>query len=604
MPDLTTLSTRELLKEFRASNNAVHKAAALKLIQEKNPYITYLTRIYTVSATTQVMNLLSSSDPQKNKFTQVPEVPAGNFFKLTPALLPFAATVEILEEALHQQAPKPLIAVARYKITAVVSQQDLQKVGQIGWTTRSNISAVPDSKGRFKVVKSDANVREAPVFQPGKGKLDTGRRVFIDEVKIDDFVSRNTFGLAVDADTHEEYGWISTTQLVGKMDSEIFGLREPAYSSKEFGHCTVGNQSAAILTLKGHHFALKDTFFALHKKVKIVSMADHLGINGLVKVAEVQAVDGIDLGWTTRSNISSVPFSHGFFEITAMDAHVRSASLPVFASTPGLIPQGAYVQVLETNKAIQLDTAGQFQVVAVSKITVLKKGKKDPKFENVWTLSANLEGGWADFKGPNAMWSRGNYIGQTAVLDLIGGAGTGGKQIAMNGGLGVKVVQMLQDARQDDIPISINSGFRDYPKQVQLAKDQPGNAANPGRSDHQSGNSMDLNNKGNKKVYEWLRQNAWKYGLVQTYPWYLGADGSGGEGHHWDYRPDLAKAGFYTFLINRFDPGVVFGNEAGQVDPRVKSSETWITGNAKGFGKGNFRIVNTATRKIVKLRKN
>lgn len=604
MPDLTTLSTRELLNEFRTSENAVHKAAALKLIQEKNPQISHLARIYTVSKTTPLLSLLPSSDPQKNQFAPISQVSAGSFFKLTPALLPFGATLEILEESLHQQVPKPPIAVARYKITGVLEQKDLQKIGQTGWTTRSNISVAPDSKGRFKVIKLDANIREEPLILSGKGKLEAGRRVFIDEVKIDDFINRDTFGLAVDADTREEYGWISTASLEGKMDSEIFGLREAAFLSKEFGHSTVGDQSAGILSLKGHHFALKETFFALHEKVKIVREADHLGIKGLVKVAEVQALDGTDLGWTTRSNISSVPFSHGFFEIIAQNANVRSAPVQVFASTTLNIPQGALVQVIETARALQSDAAGQFQVVAVSKITVIKNGKKDPRFENIWTLSSNLVEGWADFKGPNAMWSKGDYIGQTSILDVIGGAGTGGKQIAMNGGLGAKVVQMLHDARADNIPISINSGFRDYPKQVQLANDQPGNAAKPGRSDHQSGNSMDLNNKGNKQVYEWLRHHAWKYGLVQTYPWFLGTDGSGGEGHHWDYRPDLAKEGFYTFFINRFDPGVIFGLEAGQVDPRVKSSETWLTGNAKGFGKGNFRIVDSLTRKIVKFRKN
>jgi hypothetical protein len=105
-------------------------------------------------------------------------------------------------------------------------------------------------------------------------------------------------------------------------------------------------------------------------------------------------------------------------------------------------------------------------------------------------------------------------------------------------------------------------------------------------------------------VYEWLRHNAWKYGLVQTYPWFLGSDGRGGEGHHWDYRPDLAEEGYYTYFVNSFDPGVTFGTGEGQVDPRVKSTERWITGNANGLGKGNFRIVETITGKRVELRKN
>jgi hypothetical protein len=219
-------------------------------------------------------------------------------------------------------------------------------------------------------------------------------------------------------------------------------------------------------------------------------------------------------------------------------------------------------------------------------------------------LSSHLVKGWANFKGPNARWYKGNYIGQTALLDVIGEEGEGGRQVAMTEGLGAKVEQMLRDALQEGIPISINSGFRDYKKQEQLARDQPGNAAKPGRSEHQSGNSLDLNNKHNAVVYEWLRHNAWKYGLVQTYPWFLGSDGSGGEGHHWDYRPDLAKEGFYTYFINSHSPGVTFGTQHGQIDPRVKSTETWLTGNSKGWGQGNFRILVTATRKRVPLRKN
>lgn len=201
------------------------------------------------------------------------------------------------------------------------------------------------------------------------------------------------------------------------------------------------------------------------------------------------------------------------------------------------------------------------------------------------------------------MWLKGNYIGQTAILDVIGGSTANGKQIAMDDGLGEKIEQMLRDVRVAKIPLTINSGFRDFKKQEQLKRDQPDNAAVAGRSEHQAGRSVDLNNKTNAKVYEWLRHNAWKYGLVQTYPWFLGTDGSGGEGHHWDFRPNLAKEGFYTYFINRFDPGVIFGEEEGQIDPRVKSTEIWITGNKNGFGKGNFRIIDSATKKSVPLRK-
>lgn len=141
-----------------------------------------------------------------------------------------------------------------------------------------------------------------------------------------------------------------------------------------------------------------------------------------------------------------------------------------------------------------------YQKISISKIA-----------ENVWINSANLVKGWADFKGPNAMWRRGNYIGQTAILDVIGGSTANGKQMAMDDGLGERIEQMLRDVRVAKIPLTINSGFHDFKKQEQLKRDQPDNAAIAGRSEHQAGRSVDFNNKTNAKVYEWLRHRAATY---------------------------------------------------------------------------------------------
>jgi hypothetical protein len=354
----------------------------------------------------------------------------------------------------------------------------------------------------------------------------------------------------------------------------------------------VGGESAFALEWAGLYFAVQKETFVQHTKVKIISKAEHFGAKGKARVAEIHSVDGVPLGWTTLANLSNQPDQNGFHEITANDANIRSAPLPIFKAGTRGIRQGAKVQVHEIFAGFLWVKDEQPKEITISKVA-----------ENVWIDSANLVKGWADFKGPNAMWFKGNYIGQTAILDVIGGSTANGKQIAMDDGLGEKIEQMLRDVRAANIPLTINSGFRDFKKQEQLRRDQPDNAAVAGRSEHQAGRSVDLNNKTNAKVYEWLRHNAWKYGLLQTYPWFLGTDGSGGEGHHWDYRPNLAKEGFYTYFMNRFDPGVTFGEGQGQIDPRVKSTEIWVTGDKKGFGKGDFRIIDSVTKKKVPLRK-
>ena len=592
LSELAALSTRELLNEFRKSKNAEHKQILLNLIQEKNPHISHLGKIYTVDQPAQLLRSLPSTDTQDNIFIPLPSV-LGKNFALLPAILPKGATLKILADDQHFQKGRPLVAVAQVKIVEVIAEEDKKLIGKTTWTTRSNVSAKADANGLFKIIKPSANFRDEPTLVPGRTQLPIGLKVYIDVVKIDSFIQRKTYGFAVDATTHEEYGWIQTTALVGKMDIESFAFRMAPYDSIEANHQTVGGELTFALERAGLYFAVQKETFVQHTKVRIVSKAAHFGAKGIAKVAEIHSVDGVPLGWTTLGNLSAQPDQNGFHEITESDANVRSAPLPIYKATTQGIRQGAKVQIQEIFAGFLWVKDEQPQEITISKVA-----------ENVWIDSANLVKGWADFKGPNAMWLKGNYIGQTAVLDVIGGSNANGKQIAMNDGLGEKIEQLLRDVRAAKIPLTINSGFRDFKKQEQLKRDQPDNAAVAGRSEHQAGRSVDLNNKTSAKVYEWLRNNAWKYDLVQTYPWFLGTDGSGGEGHHWDYRPNLAKEGFYTYFINRFDPGVTFGEEEGQIDPRVKSIETWLTGNAKGFGKGDFRIIDSGTKKKVSLRKN
>jgi hypothetical protein len=105
--------------------------------------------------------------------------------------------------------------------------------------------------------------------------------------------------------------------------------------------------------------------------------------------------------------------------------------------------------------------------------------------------------------------------------------------------------KMASAAKQAGVAIKINSGFRTIARQnyfwncYQTKKCNNGNlAAKPGTSNHGKGIALDLNtdcggqtgakpNCGGSAVYQWLYNNAHKYGFirtVQTEPW------------HWEFR--------------------------------------------------------------------
>jgi hypothetical protein len=105
--------------------------------------------------------------------------------------------------------------------------------------------------------------------------------------------------------------------------------------------------------------------------------------------------------------------------------------------------------------------------------------------------------------------------------------------------------QMASAAKQAGVSIKINSGFRTIARQnyfwncYQTKKCNNGNlAARPGTSNHGKGLALDLNTDcggqtgakpscGGSAVYQWLYNNAHKYGFirtVQTEPW------------HWEFR--------------------------------------------------------------------
>ena len=136
LSELATLSTRELLNEFRKSKNAEQKQILLDLIQEKNPHISHLGKIYTLDEPAQLLRSLPSTDIQDNIFVPLPSV-LGKNFALLPAILPKGATLKILADDQHFQKGRPLVAVAQVKIVGVIAEEDKKLIGKTTWTTRS-----------------------------------------------------------------------------------------------------------------------------------------------------------------------------------------------------------------------------------------------------------------------------------------------------------------------------------------------------------------------------------------------------------------------------------------------------------------------------------
>ena len=91
--------------------------------------------------------------------------------------------------------------------------------------------------------------------------------------------------------------------------------------------------------------------------------------------------------------------------------------------------------------------------------------------------------------------------------------------------------KMIDDAAKDNIKLFVVSGYRTWEKQKSLfnnSQDKKGlehallYSAKPGHSEHQLGLAVDFNNTEpsfeKTKQYQWLKQNAYKYGFIERYP--------------------------------------------------------------------------------------
>lgn len=121
------------------------------------------------------------------------------------------------------------------------------------------------------------------------------------------------------------------------------------------------------------------------------------------------------------------------------------------------------------------------------------------------------------------------------------------------------LIDMIDKTQKDNIKLSVVSAFRSYQRQKQIWENKWGNRPNddinhaknilkwsafPGTSRHHWGTDVDFNSvetaywksKEGVKVYNWLQNNAPKYGFCQTYD-----DGRqhgyNSEPWHWSYMP-------------------------------------------------------------------
>ena len=249
-------------------------------------------------------------------------------------------------------------------------------------------------------------------------------------------------------------------------------------------------------------------------------------------------------------------FRDKVFLVSDLDARIRDdGDLLTFATyKPGdtiprgssvgdakRIPQGAQVRV----SAIKVVPTGSRSITIFARTTSASGDTVhgwtsarnfDGKFVNE-TLGSLLPAAGAGQYGPNAAWSKGGYLGQVDLVEIV----DNGHEIER---LTLSAVEpyfaMVAAAKASDVTVAINSGFRSYPEQKFLwegfNKGLRGfnTAAKPGYSNHQNGIALDIAVVGGagNPTYDWLVVNATSFGFLRTVS---------GEPWHWEYDPPRAQ---------------------------------------------------------------
>ncbi len=152
----------------------------------------------------------------------------------------------------------------------------------------------------------------------------------------------------------------------------------------------------------------------------------------------------------------------------------------------------------------------------------------------------------------------------------------------------LKFKEMIREAKKENINLYIVSGFRSFEKQKAIWENKAKRINNkdklskikrllrysamPGTSRHHWGTDIDIvsvnpsffDGKEGKKIYQWLKNNAYKYGFFQPYTSSI-TNGYNEEKWHWSYKPLAEKFLIeYTNKITYDDLTDFFGAEVVQ----------------------------------------
>jgi hypothetical protein len=324
------------------------------------------------------------------------------------------------------------------------------------------------------------------------------------------------------------WGWTRATNLRGDFHGETLSRIDATFLSQEPTHKTVGDPHATIRARGTSYPAVKPA--AVIPKGTVVKVT---GTGSDATVVRVSTVDGTDLGWTKKANLTAA--ADGTFAVTTAQATKRVETVG-YSPTGATIPIGTLVIV----EAISTDSDPKGAYVRVAR-SALDGGRRVKGAELGWTAAANLVDGWTeDIHSATSTWEGGAFTGQIDVVDIVDEGGD--TERASEAGMSpFRLLQQAAAAAGHDL--QIESGFRTYEEQRALRARYlagTGNkAAEAGKSNHQNGIALDLNTKGfDTAIYVWMTQHAPTYGYIRTVD---------KEHWHWEYHPaeaaEMAKQG-------------------------------------------------------------
>jgi hypothetical protein len=529
---------------------------------------TYIGKEFTVNRNANVLSQGADKDGIATYAAEKSEI--GKKYPVGTGKLPKGASVKVITTDQSQDAKGPK-EVAQVEVLSVPTGGDTKMVGQQYWTTRTNINTSGDT-----VTSTDASIRTSGEAIMGIKSIPANTKIkvldtkgiteFPEAIRLENSAARNAYfsdrymrlyllASWKDAKGVEQSGWISANDVAGGFANEVLGTSKvPAASMIDSApnHKTVGTATAPLLTPSGKSYDYK---YQGKDKV-LIKQGTYVRIQTKSadgKYAQVVSEDQSVNEWTALSNLNMAKkktvgegtAAVDFFEVSAKDAYAR-VEVEGYKESGVVLKRGDFVETY----------GGANGKLLVAKVT--KQGDKYvPDTTKSYIDGAQLADGWStDLYGTNAAWGVVEIGGARTTMyrgqrDFVNLGGSGGKMKQVSVEAYPNLIKMITAAQSnvkadksaDPIGIEINSCFRTYFSQKYFKdnENKPGfnTAAAPGSSDHQDSNAFDLNNLSDAKVYTWLKNNAWRYDIVQNV-------NKSNERHHWAYLPGQGKEGYYT----------------------------------------------------------